>query len=119
MMKNPLVLFTGLVLASLVALVLVITQRSEKVVAPEEAPPAKVVTSEPPSGAQKPPEKPVGKFGKPLFQALSYHDTPEKPLPEMRFLDRTARAGEKHAYRIIAVNSAGLKSEPSQPVPIP
>jgi hypothetical protein len=62
------------------------------------------------------PEKPVGKFGKPLFQSMSYHDTPEKPLPEMRFLDRTARAGEKHEYRIIAVNGAGLKSEPSPSV---
>jgi poly(3-hydroxybutyrate) depolymerase len=61
------------------------------------------------------PEKSVGRFGRPLFQGLSYHDTPDKPLPEMRFLDRTARAGESHSYRVIAVNSAGLKSEPSQP----
>src|SRR5205823_7178455 len=74
--KNPLVLFTGLVLASLVALVLVITQRSEKVVAPEEAPPAKVATSEPPSGAQKPPEKPVGKSGADTAPLA------EKPAPE-------------------------------------
>jgi hypothetical protein len=62
------------------------------------------------------PAKPVGRFGKPLFQAMSYHDTPEKPLPEMRFLDRTTKAGEKREYRIIAVNSAGLKSAPSRPV---
>jgi len=61
------------------------------------------------------PEKPAGRFGKPLFQAMSYHDTPEKPLPEMRFLDRTAKPGEKYAYRIITVNGAGLKAEPSQP----
>ncbi len=60
------------------------------------------------------PEKPVGRFGKPLFQTMSYHDTPEKPLPEMRFLDAKARAGQKHDYRIIAVNSAGLISQPSQ-----
>jgi hypothetical protein len=60
------------------------------------------------------PEKPIGKFGKPLFQTMSYHDTPEKPLPEMRFLDAKARAGQKYDYRIIAVNSAGLKSQPSQ-----
>lgn len=62
------------------------------------------------------PEKPVGRFGRPLFQSMSYHDTPEKPLPEMRFIDKTAKAGEKHTYRIIAVNSAGLKSEPSKEV---
>jgi hypothetical protein len=59
------------------------------------------------------PEKPVGKFSRPLFQTMSYHDTPEKPLPEMRFLDMTARPGEKHAYRVLAVNGAGLKSEPA------
>jgi hypothetical protein len=64
------------------------------------------------------PKKPAGRFGKPLFQAMSYHDTPEKPLPEMRFLDRTASVGKKHEYRIIAVNSVGLKSEPSRSVTI-
>src|SRR5262245_10675990 len=54
------------------------------------------------------PQKPVGRFGKPLFQAMSYHDTPEKPLPELRFLDTTARAGQKYEYRVLAVNGAGL-----------
>lgn len=59
----------------------------------------------------KVPEKPVGKFGRPLFQSMSYHDTPEKPLPEMQFLDQTAgvKAGAK--YQVIAVNSVGLRSE--------
>lgn len=56
------------------------------------------------------PEKPVGRFGRPLFQAMSYHDTPEKPLPEMRFIDKTAKVGEQHEYRVIAVNGVGLKS---------
>jgi len=60
------------------------------------------------------PEKPVGRFGRPLFQRMSYHDTPEKPLPELRFTDTTANAGEKHSYRVIAVNSVGLKSAPSK-----
>jgi poly(3-hydroxybutyrate) depolymerase len=59
------------------------------------------------------PEKPVGKFGRPLFQAMSYHDTPERPLPEMKYRDATAKAGEAHVYRVIAVNSVGLKSEAS------
>lgn len=62
------------------------------------------------------PEKPVGKFGRPLFQAMSYHDTPEKPLPELRFVDRSAKPGMKHEYRVIAVSSVGLQSEPSRPV---
>ena len=59
------------------------------------------------------PEKPMGKFGRPLFQAMSYHDTPEKPLPTMRYIDKEAKAGGKHEYRVIAVNSVGLKSAPS------
>ena len=64
------------------------------------------------------PEKPLGRFGRPLFQSMSYHDTPEKPLPEMRFVDRSAKAGVKHEYRVIAVNGMGLKSKPT-PVSIP
>lgn len=59
------------------------------------------------------PEKPLGKFGRPLFQSMSYHDTPEKPLPQMKFLDKDAQPGARHEYRVIAVNSVGLHSEPS------
>jgi hypothetical protein len=59
------------------------------------------------------PEKPVGKFGRPLFQSMTYHDTPAKPLPQMRYLDTTAKPGKKHVYTIISVNSVGLKSKPS------
>ena len=59
------------------------------------------------------PEKPVGKFGRPLFQGLSYHDTPEKCAAEMRYTDAQIKAGETHEYRVIAINSVGLKSEPS------
>jgi hypothetical protein len=60
-------------------------------------------------------EKPVGRFGRPLFQTMSYHDTPEKPLPDMKYLDKTAKPGAKHAYEVIAVNGVGLKSEPGKP----
>lgn len=56
------------------------------------------------------PEKAVSKFGRPLFQKMSYHDTPEAPLPEMKYRDASAKAGETHEYRVIAVNSVGLKS---------
>ena len=59
------------------------------------------------------PEKPVGRYGRPLFQSMSYHDTPETPLPEMRFVDSTAERGSEHAYRVIAINSVGLRSAPS------
>ena len=33
-------------------------------------------------------------------------------LVEMKFTDTTAIAGQKHTYRIISVNTAGLKSVP-------
>jgi pimeloyl-ACP methyl ester carboxylesterase len=63
------------------------------------------------------PEKPVGKFGRPLFQSMTYHDTPSQPMPEMRYLDTSAKAGEKHTYAVITVNSVELKSEPSAESP--
>lgn len=56
------------------------------------------------------PEKLHSKFGRPLFQAMSYHDTPEKPLPEMKFVDPKPLQNAR-AYRVVAVNGAGLKSE--------
>jgi poly(3-hydroxybutyrate) depolymerase len=59
------------------------------------------------------PEKLAGKFGRPLFQGLSSGDTPAIPLPEMRFTDTTAKPGERHEYRVVAVNSVGLKSAPT------
>jgi hypothetical protein len=62
------------------------------------------------------PEKPAGTFGRPLFQKMSYHDTPERPLPEMRFVD--AGAAGAHRYRVIAVNGVGLRSKPSKAVEV-
>ena len=58
-------------------------------------------------------------YGRPLFQGLSYHDTPEGPPPEMRYLDVSAKPGEKHTYCILTVNSAGVPSEPSAQAAIP
>src|SRR5262249_22159863 len=52
-------------------------------------------------------------FGRPIFQGLQYSDTPTQPLVPMRFTDAKAEAGKKHTYRVIAVNTAGLKSKPS------
>ena len=62
------------------------------------------------------PFKPIGRFGRPLFQTMSYHDTPEKPLPEMKFTDKNA-GGVARAYRVTAINGAGLKSKPTDWVP--
>jgi hypothetical protein len=61
----------------------------------------------------KVPENPVGNYGRPLFQSMTYHDTPVRPLAEMRYLDASAKAGEKHTYSIVTVNSVGLLSNPS------
>jgi alpha-L-fucosidase 2 len=60
------------------------------------------------------PEKPVGKFGRPLFQSMTYHDTPSQPMPEMRYPDASAKAGEMHYYNVKTVNSVGLASAPSR-----
>jgi hypothetical protein len=58
-------------------------------------------------------------YGRLLFQGLSYHDTPEGSPPEMRYLDASAKPGEKHTYSIMSVNSAGVPSEPSAQATIP
>ncbi|MEI6714140.1 MAG: hypothetical protein WCO60_10335 [Verrucomicrobiota bacterium] len=59
------------------------------------------------------PEKPTSPYGRPLFQVMSYGDTPETkqgPVPQMWFIDKIA--GLTHpVYRIKAINSVGLESE--------
>jgi pimeloyl-ACP methyl ester carboxylesterase len=57
------------------------------------------------------PEQAKNPFGRPIFQNLQYSDTPVQPLIPMRFTDTRAEPGAKHAYRVIAVNTAGLKSK--------
>lgn len=60
--------------------------------------------------ATVPPEA-KNRFGRPIFQNLQYSDTPTQPLVPMQFKDATAQPGSKHVYRLIAVNSVGLKSK--------
>lgn len=48
---------------------------------------------------------------RPLFQGQQYSDTPVMPLVEMQYTDTDAKPGRKHRYRIISVNTAGLRSE--------
>ncbi len=60
------------------------------------------------------PEQGKNPFGRPIFQNLQYSDTPTQPLVPMQFSDTTAKAGENHAYRVIAVNTVGLKSTPTE-----
>ncbi|MBI3882191.1 MAG: hypothetical protein HY301_19285 [Verrucomicrobia bacterium] len=64
------------------------------------------------------PEKPQNKFGRPLFQNMSYGDTCVEPLLDFKFTDTTARAGERQEYRVVAVNGVGLKSKPSRTVSV-
>jgi hypothetical protein len=35
---------------------------------------------------------------------MTYHDTPTQPLSEMRYVDKSARPGEVHAYAVIAIS---------------
>lgn len=57
------------------------------------------------------PKEAKNPFGRPIFQGLQYSDTPTAPLVEMRYTDPAPEAGKTHGYRVIAVNTAGLKSE--------
>ena len=58
------------------------------------------------------PEQGKNPFGRPIFQNLQYSDTPTQPLVPMQFTDTKAEPGKKHTYRVIAVNTVGLKSQP-------
>jgi hypothetical protein len=59
------------------------------------------------------PQDPTGKFGRPLFQTMTYHDTPAQPLLPLRYVDASARPGAKHVYSVITLNGVGLTSQPS------
>lgn len=56
------------------------------------------------------PEEGENRFGRPIFQNLQYSDTPTQPLARMQFVDRTAAEGASHRYRVISVNTVGLRS---------
>jgi len=57
------------------------------------------------------PESGANPFGRPLFQNLQYSDTPSQPLVVMKYTDTKKIEGKQHSYRIIAVNTVGLKSK--------
>ncbi len=57
------------------------------------------------------PEKGKNPFGRPVFQNLQYSDTPTQPLVPMTFTDPKPEPGKAHVYKVIAVNTAGLKSK--------
>ena len=57
------------------------------------------------------PENPSNRFGRPLFQGLQYSDTPTVPLAKMEFTVKDTITLAKNAYRVVAVNTAGLRSK--------
>jgi len=57
------------------------------------------------------PAQPKNPFGRPVFQGLQYSDTPTMPLVPMAFTDEKAEPGKTHQYRVISVNTVGLKSK--------
>jgi pimeloyl-ACP methyl ester carboxylesterase len=59
------------------------------------------------------PEKAKNPFGRTLFQNLQYSDTPTFPLTPMQFKITDDPSSQKPIYKVIAVNTVGLKSEPS------
>jgi lysophospholipase L1-like esterase len=59
------------------------------------------------------PERGKNPFGRPVFQNLQYSDTPTQPLVPMQFTDTKADLAGTHTYRVIAVNTVGLRSKPS------
>jgi hypothetical protein len=65
------------------------------------------------------PEQGKNPFGRPVFQNLQYSDTPPQPLARMQFTDSKAEPGKKHSYRVIAVNTVGLKSDRNTSLPEP
>ena len=60
------------------------------------------------------PQEARNRFGRPIFQQLQYSDTPTQPLVPMHFTDTQAENGKAYRYRVIAVNTVGLKSRPSR-----
>jgi len=59
------------------------------------------------------PEQGKNPFGRPVFQNLQYSDTPTQPLVPLAFTDTKPEPGKQHVYRVITVNTVGLKSKPS------
>jgi pimeloyl-ACP methyl ester carboxylesterase len=60
-----------------------------------------------------PAQPPEAIYGRPLFQGLSFHDTPTGPLPRMACLDSSAKPGVDHVYTVTALSSAGVPSVPA------
>jgi hypothetical protein len=60
------------------------------------------------------PEQGKNPFGRPIFQNLQHSDTPTQPLVPLKFTDDEAEPDKKYTYRVVAVNTVGLKSSPPE-----
>jgi len=59
------------------------------------------------------PQKPMSRYGRPLFQVMNYSGTPAQPLAVMQFTDRNPLATKPRDYRVFSINSAGMESLPA------
>lgn len=50
-------------------------------------------------------------FGRSVFQGLQYSDTPQQPLQEMVYVDKKTDEKTPSKYKIVSINTGGLKSE--------
>jgi hypothetical protein len=57
------------------------------------------------------PAQPKKSGNQSLFQGLRYHDTPDQPVARTEYADADAPATGRTRYGILAVNTAGLRSE--------
>jgi lysophospholipase L1-like esterase len=57
------------------------------------------------------PAKRQSRFGRPIFQVMTYSGTPSQPLVEMTFREALPNDNVPATYRVYSVNSVGLESD--------
>lgn len=55
---------------------------------------------------------------RPLFQGMTYSDTPDASLPKMEYVIEGYRSETGKRYSVAALNTAGLLSQPTEAVPV-
>jgi hypothetical protein len=61
-------------------------------------------------GLARYPEEVNSQTGYPQFHPITYHDTPPRNVPEMRYIDKTVRPGTRVSYAVSMINGIGLES---------
>ncbi len=56
------------------------------------------------------PENGKNNFGRPIYQGLSYSDTPVQPLVPLQYVDATRDPKQSYRYTVQTVNTVGLAS---------